>query len=512
MIDYSNIRSGKNCIVWTRVSTRYQEENGGSIASQKELCERYARNNGYTIVDYCGGTHESARTPGKLITAMMQKVKRDNSISTILISEFDRFSRVNWQATKMLEELRVLGIIVVATKFGMETRTKEGMMMAQQSLSMAQWDNQNRTDKFVDGKNDCINSGAWCLKAPLGYYKEGKSRNTICKLNEDGQHIKAAFKWKLQRLSNMEILDKLSARGFDITKQTLHRILTNPFYAGKIQHKATHGELIDGQIEKAVSYTDFLKVQDILSSRTGKYTHAKQKPELPLTKHVSCYTDNTAFTSYTKTKSSKTGIHKYDYYKCNKNGCKTNVAAPEMHMKYENLLEKYNLTKEVLTCFEGIIEGLFYKFGEDAIAEKRLLKKHMTEIEKDIKEARFRFGTGKIDSETFEVTIKELTHKRDILSVEIENIEKNLSNSHIKVSDVIETACDLSSLWHNSDLETRRQIQNLVFPHGVFWDKEISNYRTDLRNKIFDLIERLSMSYKKKNGEDFLFSVALCGW
>ena len=59
----------------------------------------------------------------------------------MIISEFDRFSRELWQATKMLEDMRRLGIIVIATKFGLDTRTKEGMLMAQQTLSMAQWDN-----------------------------------------------------------------------------------------------------------------------------------------------------------------------------------------------------------------------------------------------------------------------------------------------------------------------------------------------------------------------------------
>ena len=32
-----------NCIVWTRVSTKYQEENGGSLDYQRTLCEEYAK-------------------------------------------------------------------------------------------------------------------------------------------------------------------------------------------------------------------------------------------------------------------------------------------------------------------------------------------------------------------------------------------------------------------------------------------------------------------------------------
>ena len=33
----------KNCVIWTRVSTKYQEDNGGSLSDQKSKCELFAR-------------------------------------------------------------------------------------------------------------------------------------------------------------------------------------------------------------------------------------------------------------------------------------------------------------------------------------------------------------------------------------------------------------------------------------------------------------------------------------
>ena len=39
----------KNCIIWTRVSTKYQEKNGASLADQKCKCELFAKQNGYKI-------------------------------------------------------------------------------------------------------------------------------------------------------------------------------------------------------------------------------------------------------------------------------------------------------------------------------------------------------------------------------------------------------------------------------------------------------------------------------
>lgn len=505
MINYSIIRGGMNCVIWTRVSTKYQEDNGGSLETQKEKCKQFAKERGYLIKDYFGGTHESAKTPGKLINEMTTYVKKHTDIGTILISEFDRFSRNAWQASKMLEDMRHLGIVVIAVKFGMDTRTKEGMMMAQYTLAMAQWDNQNRTDKFVGGRVDCLRAGAWCEKAPLGYSKEGKSRDTYCYLNIEGKLIKMAFKWKLEGKSNSTILRRLAANGLTISKQTLHKILVNPFYSGKIVHKLINFEMVDGKIEPAVSYSDFLKVQDIISGKTGRYTHAKENINCPLTKYVICYKDKTPFTSYcVKAKH-------LDYYKCNKIGCKTNVSAKEMHDKYETLLKEYELSEEAISNLASEIRSILTQYTEEAQSRSRELKKKITEIERDITNIKIRFATGKIDEETCNVAMQEFNSRKDVLLLELEHWQTNLSNYDNQLPLVIATASHISDLWHNGSLETKKKIQNLVFPNGIYWDKDIRNYRTENRNEIFNIIARISGTYKQRTEPEISNSVPLCG-
>ena len=51
----TNTRQGKNCVIWTRVSTAKQEENGGSLEYQKQLCEKFAKDNGLKVRGYFGG-------------------------------------------------------------------------------------------------------------------------------------------------------------------------------------------------------------------------------------------------------------------------------------------------------------------------------------------------------------------------------------------------------------------------------------------------------------------------
>ncbi len=511
MIKYSEIREGRNCVIWTRVSTKYQEENGGSLQTQREICEEYADRNGYIVLNRFGGKHESAKTPGTMIQEMVRYVKRDKSVSTILVSEFDRFSRAAWQAIKILHEMRELGIVVIATKYGLDTRTKEGMMMAQSTLSFAELDNQNRTDKFVSGKVQCIRSGAWVLKVPLGYYKTGKSRETHCFLDDKGKLIAKAFRWKLQGLPSVEIVEKLRARGFLISDKRLHWVLTNPFYAGKIRHVATGGELIDGQIEPAVSYVDFLRVQDILSGRTGKYVQAKRKPELPLTKYIFCALDGNAFTSYTKRKTAGGLIREYGYYKCNHAGCGTNVPAKRIHERFERLLEAYNLNPDVLSQFGSLVRETMQEYTEQAAQERTTIKKHLTETDNAIEKLKVRMALGEIPGDVYEAGMRELQYRKDTYTIELQGWNEKLSNCTNRIAQVIATASNISGLWKQGSLEIKRRIQKLVFPEGLLWDKRICDYRTEKVHGFFEIMSRFSATYKNEKETSPCELVPLCG-
>ena len=47
----------KNCVIYTRVSTKEQADNNMSLGTQKKACEQYARKNGYQILGCFGGTY-----------------------------------------------------------------------------------------------------------------------------------------------------------------------------------------------------------------------------------------------------------------------------------------------------------------------------------------------------------------------------------------------------------------------------------------------------------------------
>ena len=65
---------------------------------------------------------------------------------------------------------------------------------------------------------------------------------------------------------------------------------------------------------------------------------------------------------------------------------------------------------------------------------------------------------------------------------------------------VIATASKIGTLWKKADLETKKKIQKLVFPEGIFGDKKIRDYRTKKRNAVFELLGRISATYGNEKG------------
>ena len=71
----------KVAALWTRVSTEKQERNNCSLENQQRICREYAERHGITIKKEFGGTHESAKTEGKMYREMIAEVADKTTLS-----------------------------------------------------------------------------------------------------------------------------------------------------------------------------------------------------------------------------------------------------------------------------------------------------------------------------------------------------------------------------------------------------------------------------------------------
>ena len=146
--------------------------------------------------------------------------------------------------------------------------------------------------------------------------------------------------------------------------------------------------------------------------------------------------------------------------------------------------------------------GLFHVDAKASIAS---LRKKLAEIDKDIKDCHLRHATGKITDETFSIAIQSLEERKGEILLGIEDCENNLSNSENPIDQLMLTCSHIADLWKDSDLETQRKVQFLIFPEGILWDKHMKQYRTLKCNDFFKIINRVSITYRnKKRGRFFV--------
>ncbi|GAB3197102.1 recombinase family protein [Pontibacter aydingkolensis] len=500
---------GKVAIIYTRVSTKEQAETNQSLSTQLERCSAYAERHGYQVVGKFGGTYESAKSDErKEFQKMLEFVKKSKlRVGYIIVYSHDRFSRTGSSAIGIVDELGRMGISVVAVTQPVDTQTAAGKLQQGIQFLFSQFDNDQRREKCMTGLEARVRRGLWVGKIPMGYDKVIVGKEVILKPNKTGKLVRLAFQLKAEQgLSNTDILKRLKAQGLILYNQTLTKLFRNPFYCGLISHGLLEdGEVVEGQHEPLITRQMFLKVNGLQAQNAHGYTQIKEDEELPLRHHIKCGSCRKPLTGY---EMKKKQIH---YYKCNTIGCKLNRNASKLHNLYEGFLAELEVDATYLPKLSEIMEETYYKLTEESrIEEKRLQTQH-TELKKKLDTLERRYAFGEIEKELFVKFSSEI--KAELVEIE-RNLEKcapALSNPKSFIENGLNTAVTISSSWSKKNVQGRKQLQAMMFPDGVYYDREMEGYRTTRVNGFYALskeIERfLEAKEKGKSDQNDHFSL-----
>ena len=362
-------------------------------------------------------------------------------------------------------------------------------------LIVADIDNAMRRHKCYEGMVACINRGEWYGRPPHGYNSKKVNREHQLTINDDGRILKFAWEWIANEpdITQAKIVERLRARGLDIKKQRLSECLRNPFYCGRLEHKFLNGNVIKGKQEKLISEALFDRVQQILDGNHGGYEQAAITPQFPLKGHI--YYNGHMLTGYTVKKKN------LDYYKYSGKDGSVNVSAKELHAKYSELLDRFNVPMEFIPILVGVLKKKFAEKENTQEDDINAVKKHLATINTYIKTAKKNFAIGKVDEDAYSSAIADLEAEKRSTEAELEKISVNLSNLASYIEDAIRIACNLSSYWNMGDFEVSQKIQKMVFPNGVKWDKENRAYLTEFGNLFFDLMFSASNTYKNETAQ-----------
>ena len=477
-------------VTWTRVSSEEQLKSNNSIETQLNACHRYCEIHNKEVKLDFGGTFESAKKAGDKFLEMVGAVLNDPEVDTIVVYDYDRFSRNMQEGLTYKSQLNKSGVTIIAVNQPVDKNNLLAEHIEAILLIVADIDNAMRRHKCYEGMVACINRGEWYSRPPLGYTSKKMNREHQITINDDGKILKKAWEWIASEpnISQQTILSRLQARGLNISKQRLSICLRNSFYCGRLEHKFLNGKVIKGKQEQLISEALFDKVQNILNKNSNNYEQSVETPRFPLKGHV--YYNGHVMTGYTVKKKN------LDYYKYSGKDGAVNVSAKEIHTKYIELLDRFNIPSELVPVLIEVLKMKFKEKENNQFDDITAIEKNLSTIRTHMKTVKRRFAIGKIDEDTYTSALKDLEADEREAEIALEKASVNLSNLATYIEETTRIACNLSSYWNSKDFEVCQKIQKMAFPNGVKWDKESREIRTIETNTFLELIYNVSVTYK----------------
>jgi site-specific DNA recombinase len=259
-------------VIYTRVSTKEQSQEGYSLAAQREACAQWiASHEGELVGEFCDAG-ESARTADRPeFKRLLDALRRDRTIDVLAVHKLDRLARNLEDHAAIRAALRKLDVQLVSITENFE-RTPSGQLIEGIIASLSEFYSGNLALEIRKGQQQKLKSGWWPGKAPYGYRNvrtEGERREARIEIHpEHGPLIREAFEfyatgsWPLTTLQAHLTERGLHPRSGQISRARLAVTLANPFYIGIM---CWQGVDYPGKHEALVTPELFDRVQAVLA-------------------------------------------------------------------------------------------------------------------------------------------------------------------------------------------------------------------------------------------------------
>jgi site-specific DNA recombinase len=281
----------------------------------------------------------------------------------------------------------------------------------------------------------------------------------------------------------------LKVYGLDYCLRRIGEILANPFYCGKMVHKALEGEVVDGRHEKVVSEAIFLEANNIMAEKKLGLQTKQERPEIALKRFMKCAACNQPMRGYIA------NAWNVPYYKCNTPGCKCNRNANEVNNKFARILEGYKINDTYIPLIKEQLYVTFQEHNASLQKNEEAIICQLRDLHQKLERLEERFILEELTADLyqkykgkFEKELEEIEAKKASNRIEMSKLE-----DYIAVS--LEFACDLSKMWGLGDYTQRQELQKALFEAGIIYDRQKDECRCTEDNLFITEIAELSGNF-----------------
>ena len=487
----------KRAVVYCRVSTREQVENM-SLPTQQKACREYCETRNISVDRVFVEEGESAKSVDRTELQNLLAYCSDHRqlIDFVVVFKVDRFSRycADHQALRVI--LHRYGILLRSVTEPID-ETAEGTLMENVLSAVAQYDNQSKARRTVQGMKAALESGRWTFQPPLGYLSSKKASGAPCIVEDPdrGPLIREAFETMARGDKPMrEVLRLVTAKGLStrrgnsVSPQTFGTILRNKLYYGIID-VPDWGIHAVGDFIPLVTEDVFTAVQRVLDGKQGHHNPRERfHPDFPLRRFVKCAECGTPLTASWSTGRTK----RYGYYRCPNGDCRAvNARKEALEAVFIELLDHFHPRPDYFNLFTEIVVDVWNRRNRD-------MQRRRVELNSALKELAAKRNSlvdafiyeSKIDQQTYDEQGRRLDERRRTIELELSETATDSLDVEATLDFARHAFLNARPLWVELDHVRKRRFQEVLFPNGVRFDGDTIGTATT--SSLFSYLSEIS--------------------
>lgn len=320
------------CAIYTRKSTEDGlEQEFNSLDAQREAGENYIRsqvNEGWEII--ADGYDDGGFTGGNMDRPALQRLMADieaGKVDCVVVYKVDRLSRSLLDFARLMEVFDRHRVSFVSVTQQFNTASSMGRLVLNVLLSFAQFEREIISERTRDKIAAARRKGKWVGGMPLLGYDVDPRGSRLVVNDDEALRVRTIFDLYLQHQSLIAAIREIDDRGWvnkrwvtkkgierggkPFTKTSLHKLLTNVTYLGKVRYK---DEVHEGEHDAIIDPDVWQQVQTLMqrNGRTGG-AEVRNKFGALLKGLLRCVPCDSAMTP---THATKDGNKRYRYYVC----------------------------------------------------------------------------------------------------------------------------------------------------------------------------------------------------
>ncbi len=466
MTELKNNQNNKRAVLYVRVSTLEQVDEGNSLITQEKACRDWAEKNGYDVAAVFIERGESAKTANRTELQKMLRycAEKKNRISAVIVYKLDRLSRNTDDYSQLRLLLKRYNIEIKSTSEFFEN-SPAGRFMENIIANVAQFDNDVRAERCSNGMREAVREGRYVWTAPIGYSnvriaeKATIAPNDMAPLVHRGFQLVATSKYPTDEVWKILCKEGLVKKnGKPPARNYFYQMLRNRLFTARIEK---FGEVHKGLFKAIVDDELFDQVQRVLKNKGHKVSPYKtDNPDFPLRRFV--------FHPSALKLTGSMAKGKYPSYRFN--GLSGNYERNELHRNFAFLMDSYSFEDTQIEKLKRLVREEFHIATEEERTRAKRLEIRIKELEEQqtslIKKNLKGVLSDSILKQQLDLVEKEIIDTHAILTT-MKNVDISPEEAVAFSEEYLRSP---SKVWERASFPTQIKLQWFQFPAGVIFD------------------------------------------